>query len=41
MSILGGIDYNPTIQEAVVALNKCVDLFHASNELALAFIEGG
>ena len=41
MSILGNLDYNPTINDGIVALNKCVDLFHASNELALAFIDGG
>lgn len=41
MSILGNLEYNPTVNDAIVALNKCVDLFHASNELALAFIEGG
>lgn len=41
MSLIGNLECNPSISDAVVTLNRCIDIVHASNELALAFIDGG
>lgn len=41
MSLIGACPAEPDVDQAVVCLNRCLDIFHGSGDISLAFIEGG
>lgn len=41
MSLCGNCPADPDVDQAVVCLNRCLDIIHGSGDVALAFIEGG
>lgn len=39
--ILDSVDYDSSISDKLVAINRCLDVFHRRSDWASAFIEGG
>lgn len=41
MSLAGNCPADPDVDQAIVCLNRCLDIFHGSGDVSLAFIDGG